>query len=557
MRSSAIMLLAVSLAAATAISGEITFSTPPTAKKAGGKTVISFAVSAKADVAVYILDARGKVVRHLVAGVVGGEKAPPKPLKPGLSQSVEWDGKDNAGKPATGGPFKVRVAAGIKPEFDKFLLYNPDAIPRLYALAGAPNGETYVFHLDSVSNGNQGGLKIRVIDREGHYKRMLLPYPADIPYEKAKPLGAFKDAEGRLVPYVQNYQTLSLLPDVSGVRGRTIYTACPAVDSKGGVHWLVRGGRMMSLDSRGGCPYAEFIGPALFPGDKTMMINDRYKTESASMAVGEGDKYVYISGLHRAVKGKKAAPSIPCVYRVSLAGREKPEVFVGDPKEAGSSGKLLTSPVGVACAKGLVYVADAGAGRVVAFSEKDGKPVGEIKTSAPNFIGVDPRNGAVYVVGGTKVTHPTLTKFDGIETGREVCKVELPASSHTKVMNHTFALDASGDRVRLWVSVKCFRRYRFCAVEDAGTELKVRDEFLEQMSKWKGISQDLMVDRQRGELYVRGVTRIDDATGEIKDRVFQGKGRRNLGWGGYTVIPMADGSLVSFGNGKPGGLKRW
>jgi hypothetical protein len=94
-------------------------------------------------------------------------------------------------------------------------------------------------------------------------------------------------------------------------------------------------------------------------------------------------------------------------------------------------------------------------------------------------------------------------------------------------------------------------------VDDAGGKLTVNDSFRPRTSKWSHISQDLIMDRDRGELYVRGVTRIDDATGKVKDQVFQGKEKRNLGWGGYTVVPMGDGSLVSFGNGRPGGLKRW
>ncbi len=534
-----------------------TFTTPPSARKAGDKTVISFAVNAGTDVAVYVLDAKGKAVRHLVAGVIGGKGTPPPPLKPGLSQSIEWDGKNDRGEPASGGPFKVRVVAGMKPSLEGFLLYNPDAIPRLQTLAAAPGGEVYVFHSDSVSNGNQGGLKIRVIDREGHYKRMLLPYPADLPYEKVQPLGAFKDEEGRLVPLLQNYQTLSLWPDVTGVRGRTLSTACPAVDSKGTVHWLIRGGRMLSLDSRGGCPYGEFIGPELFPGDKTMTINDRYKTESATMAVGEGDKYVYISGLHRTAKGKKGGGSIPCVYRVDLAARAKPEVFAGKPDQPGTKGESLTAPVGVACAEGLVYVADAKAGRIVAFKEADGSVVGEIKAEAPHYIGVDAASGAVYAVCGPNVNKPNLVKFDGIRSGKEVCRVTLPASTHTKVINHRIAVDSSAKPVRIWATIMAFRNVRFCQVDDAGGKLTVNDAFRPRTSKWSGIPQDLMVDRERGELYVRGVTRFDDATGKIKDEVFQGKAKRDLGWGGYTAVPMADGSLVTFGNGKQGGLKRW
>ena len=65
------------------------------------------------------------MVCHLAAGVLGGANPPPEPLKVGLKQEMTWDGKDNAGKPAEGGPFKVRVRAGMTPQPDEFLLEKP------------------------------------------------------------------------------------------------------------------------------------------------------------------------------------------------------------------------------------------------------------------------------------------------------------------------------------------------------------------------------------------------------------------------------------------------
>jgi hypothetical protein len=532
-----------------------TFAKKPVVVKKNPGAEISFAVSELTDVAVYVLDAKSKVVRHLVAGMLG--RKAPAPLKPNsLTQTIVWDGKDNNGKLAKGGPFKVRVAIGLKPKFHSFLLYNKDAFPRLLTLAGAPGGEIYVFHSDSVSNNNQGGLKIRVYGRDGHYKRMLLPFPADLPYEKVKPMDAFQDKEGRIVPRLQNFQTLSLWPDTMSLRQRTLAAATPAADSKGGVHWMVTMGHIASLDSRGGCSYKSFLGPKLWPGNRALLINDKYNPNRVAMAVGKDDRYLYFTGLSRRVKGKKWGEGIPCIHRVSLATRDKPEVFVGDLKKYGKTGKLLSAPRSLACANGFLYIADPPAGRVVAFSEADGSLVGEIKVEAPNFLGVDAGSGAVYVVCGPKVNTPSLVKFDNIKSGKEVSRVTLPASTHTKWINHIIAVDSSAKPVRIWVTVKSYQRDRFCAVDDTGTTMTVNDKFLPRIAKWNGIPQDLVMDRKRGELYVRGVSRIDDETGEIKARLFP-RAQRTLGWFGYTVIPMADGSLVSLGNGQGGGLKRW
>ena len=56
-----------------------TFTRPPAARKAGESVRITFTVSTPTDVEVAILDAGGRVVRHLVAGLLG--RNAPAPLK--------------------------------------------------------------------------------------------------------------------------------------------------------------------------------------------------------------------------------------------------------------------------------------------------------------------------------------------------------------------------------------------------------------------------------------------------------------------------------------------
>ena len=102
-------LLVALLVGSFALAGEaaVKFTKKPTAKKAGDKVKIEFAVDRSTDVTVTVLNAKGEAVRRLAAGVLGGKKPPPAPLKTGLSQSLEWDGKDDYGKKVTGGPFSV------------------------------------------------------------------------------------------------------------------------------------------------------------------------------------------------------------------------------------------------------------------------------------------------------------------------------------------------------------------------------------------------------------------------------------------------------------------
>src|SRR5689334_3459219 len=101
--------------------GEAVFTAKPTVAVAGEKTTISFSVAAPIDVEISIVDAKGETVRHLAAGVLGGKNPPPPPLKAGLTQSLEWDGKDDFAKTAGNRPFKVRVRAGTGVKFGRCL----------------------------------------------------------------------------------------------------------------------------------------------------------------------------------------------------------------------------------------------------------------------------------------------------------------------------------------------------------------------------------------------------------------------------------------------------
>jgi len=97
--------------------GKPVFTQGPEAKLQGDGTVaITFTVSRPTDVEVGILDADGKVIRHLAAGALEGKYPPPEPLVPGLAQELTWDGKDDYGEPVEGPGCKVRVKLGVRPK---------------------------------------------------------------------------------------------------------------------------------------------------------------------------------------------------------------------------------------------------------------------------------------------------------------------------------------------------------------------------------------------------------------------------------------------------------
>jgi hypothetical protein len=316
------------------------FAAKPTAARAGdpatgsgpGKVKIEFAADRETDVAVYVLDAQGRCVCHLAAGVLG--KSPPQPLRPGLAQSLEWDGKDDAGKDAAGGPFKVRVALGMKPEFDGFVLHNPDGAGRIHAVAVGPKGTVYVFHAENTSNDNMGGHKIKVYDRDGKHFKVLVPFPADIAPERVKALGVFQTPEGDLIPRVHNWEHLSFYPDPVGARGREMPDAAssPAVDSKGRVYWMVKGPAICAVDLDGGIPGESFVGPKLLADVKGVKLAGEiweYWPEKPTLAVSSDDQHMYFAGL------SAGAGPLSCVFRVEADKRGPAEVFVGKPGQPG------------------------------------------------------------------------------------------------------------------------------------------------------------------------------------------------------------------------------
>jgi len=80
----AVLCVAVLLPAAWG--AEVGFAEKPSAIRAGDRVRVNSAVSRETDVAVYIENAKGEIVRHLVAGALG--KNPPEPLEANSLASV-------------------------------------------------------------------------------------------------------------------------------------------------------------------------------------------------------------------------------------------------------------------------------------------------------------------------------------------------------------------------------------------------------------------------------------------------------------------------------------
>jgi hypothetical protein len=486
MKSFALLLIVL---ASTALAGEAPakFTQKPTATKAGGKTKITFAVDRATDVAVFIEDGNGEVVRHLVAGVLG--KRPPKPLKPGLSQSIEWDGKADYGKPAGSGPFKVRVALGLGAKYDKVLAEDRQNFGNVKSLAVGPDGTLYICSSFGAQVPNWGGELITAVDRAGKYLRTVAPYPVSLEKEKVAGFGTV-EIGGRTSPLWKSIARRSFYA------GDVARKAGMAVTKDGVILKLIGGYRgrgpmsIAAIGVRGDCPWGKDAGPVL-------LKLRRPQFGRAFVCVSSDGKYAYVSGM-RDVTSKK---DFAAVYRVKLPERTPCQPFFGKPDAAGKgSGQLGAKPRGVATdGKGHLFICDFSNDRVVVVDEQSGKQLGEFAVKRPDSIGVDGKTGAVYVSRAAGRGSMELVKYSGWKNAQELVKLPVKGEGNPDYP-WVMALDAGAQPPIIWMG------------SDRGSVLRIEDRGGKFVSKkintggyQNGAFVDLNVDRFRKdkEIYWR------------------------------------------------------
>ncbi|MHC4916313.1 MAG: hypothetical protein ACYTGB_12560 [Planctomycetota bacterium] len=505
------------------------FTQKPTAAKANGKVKITFAVDRETDVAVFIENAEGRVIRHLVAGVLG--KNPPAPLKPGLSQSIEWDMRADYGKPAEGGPFKVRVALGVGAEYDKVLLGDPHTMGGPQALGVGPDGSLYA----AIGVGIPGwrGEQMVAFNRGGTYQRMMMPFPAGLPDEEVKPFGTF-DLEGNQVPLVKVVQKLSFYDSPGGPRKTTM-----AVTKAGHIYRFMSGEKgpcIAVLNARGGCPQKKFLAPPLLTGRVGYSLRP-------FMTLSTDEKYLFVTGL---VQKKKASA---VVYRVKLPDRTPAEPFFGDPAKAGKGQALLGGvPHGVSSdGKGNLLIADHKNDRVVVVNESDGKFVADFAVPKPDSVAVNPNTGEVFVTSfaGGKSGLVQLIKFSGWKEHKEVTKLALKFDGNPSYPGFVVG-DFAAKPPLLWAAGE---RRILISIEDQGAKL-VGGKTIINKKAGDAHMLDVTADRFRPdpEIYTRVAysmrgnwwDRYSEATGKITRLQMPGLGRAS----GAQLVASPDGSLI-------------
>ncbi len=541
-------LAAAAFAFGSARGGEAGFSSEPKVSSAGGKKVISFSVKSATDVEVAILDAGGKVVRHLAAGRLGGAKPPPAPLKAGLSQTIEWDGKDDYGKPAPGA--KVRVRLGLEPEFSHFVGFDPARHGGVCGLGCSPGGELYVMYHCAGPGHHYTSMAIKAYDPAGNYLRTIMPYPAGLKPEERAGVRWFEFKDGGApAPLVYYAHSRVMYPQVgSGARhnmmvrpdGRICFATHP-FDSPS-----VSARRIVTLGADGTFG-KDLLGPQVGPAGWLLT------------ALSPDGETIYVS----AGRGRKGP--VNAVFRTSFGASGLPSVFVGDAATAGDGPAQLSNPRGVAVdAEGNVYVADHGNDRVSVFTSA-GKPLAQLPAKYADLVAVHPKTGAVYVLctksdpkrnmdrgwgSGVNYTDKTLLKFRDYRVKTPVARLELCKKSPARPI---MALDDSSAQAVLWISGIKWGVGGINRIIDTGAAFKDTGKPISD-KVGKGVLGagwlDMAVDRNTGQILVGssgrsavGAHRWEGNTGkylgriDFKSKMGRGKwGEAVFDWRGEKVL---------------------
>jgi hypothetical protein len=437
------------LAASTARAAAPAFTSAPAAVRAGDAVKISFAVDAPTDVAVYVQDAEGRIVRHLAGGRLGDNA--PEPLQRGtLAQALTWDGRADDGQPAGPGPFRVRVGLGLTASYagHAFAATNrvgPNKVENILGLTVAPDGRLYA--LDACNGMVWGGnTRVLVFRRDGAYEQTIKPFPSTLTADKGRAAGAFTNAFGAFNPLIQNVQGLTFYPTEAMPHQ-------PAVTADGQVYLAMRNQRIAVLDRSGGIPAESFTGPQI-------AADASFGGYPALVACADG-KSLLVTGLNAG--GGKGGNAI---HRVRLPERAGAEPWFGEPAAAGSDNAHLRDVRSLALdGQGHVIVADCGNDRVLVLNERDRSVAASVPIKAPLWAAADGRTGALYVLVNVLGTNE-LVKFSGWEKPAEVARVMLkPAPG--KNQSWRLALDATAAPTVVWAALGS----RLLRCEDADGKL--------------------------------------------------------------------------------------
>jgi DNA-binding beta-propeller fold protein YncE len=450
------------------------FAKKPSVTRKGDTVTVTFETKALCDVTVVIEDADGTIVRHLASGVLG-ENAPPPFQKNALNQTLVWDGKDDHGvyidaKDA----LTVRVSLGLKPQFERSLLWAPRRRPSHDAplVAAAPEG-VYVL------TGGKGMDSVILYGRDGDYVRTVYPFPAG-QVDKVRGLVQHTfPQDGRTLPLKQNFLRSTLLTSgTSGTQGKTAHYGMEGIAASamavGGNRIALAYLRLNRLATDGSSGGLRLEGPAT--AIRIGKGPDARDIEPISCALSPDGKTLYLTGYHwgdmaRATQDLRRLTNfrtLPVVMKLDYESGEELAVFKGstDLSAAGKSNDQFNWPVGVDVdTKGRVYIADYFNDRVQILAP-DGRFLKSLKTPRPADVAVHRKTGDIVVFScwvRKDLKHsrpePTMRVFGPFDAPAKKGEYPLGSSRDTRgawglmwFKELTVALDSWSDKLRIWVT---------------------------------------------------------------------------------------------------------
>ncbi len=457
--------------------GETAFATKPQAVRKGEKVTITFSVKAPTDASVEVVGQDGKIVRHLGGAALGAKNPPPPPFKPGLKQSIEWDGKDDTGKPVAG--TKVRVRLGLKAEFDRFIGWKktpPLNYGLINGMAVTPDRKVCVISSSSdLPRAPRAETRLWVMSKGGKYLKTLYPYPATTDPAKLRGVDFLSTEKNRLKPRVYDRVLAGTLPRMRGLTRQTMAATSDGrlVFTNGwGAELYGFGPRaVLIMNADGSIPRERIDGPVIAQGTWAGFLH---------LALAPDEKSAYVCGLLSKTRYSFPKKSRNAVYRVGLGLKDKPEVIFGKPGQALSGKQGLTLPRGIAVdSKGRVYVSDYGNNRIVVL-EAAGKYLGEIPLKGPGVIAVHPKTGAIYAISmpGAEIKSPQkLVKISGFDKPQVITELDLGIIRKTHTAQHpVMALDHYDKKPILYLgSPTKYSRWKLLRVTDEGGGFKKED----------------------------------------------------------------------------------
>jgi hypothetical protein len=435
------------LVAAAAGAADVEFTQKPTVARAGDKVTISFELSKTTDVEVAVLAKDGTVVRHLAAGQIGGARKTAPPLDAGLKQTLTWDGKDDLGKPATGGPFSVRVRAGLEVAFDGIIGDRRILGPQMFGLATDAEGHVYV----ATGLGVKKNIPtIKVFDRDGKYVRTIMPFPPTLTPAEIEGFGKPRLRDGRPMPRQHDALCPMLYPGgMAGFVGGKV---------QNGVLWLTNGrGRLCAIRATDGACIRWGGGAAPAPPHQGPIC----------WGVSPDGKQLYLAGWYVWFKNRKKVQDGK-IFKVDPAtGKRSTFVEIDVPEKS----FWLNEPNGwynhtnwgrkngmsaihglAVDPEGRVYACDRVNQRIAVYNP-EGKLLGSTPIEWPDSVALSPNGEELYVttrrvVDGYKaVNEVKVLKLSGWKDGKVLAELTLAAHNAPAV-----AVDASADPAVIWLS---------------------------------------------------------------------------------------------------------